>query len=476
MPHSGCLNDYAASVESILLAQDHAALPPHSAIQRAELSLPKTLPESGLGFERIKQHLEEDIVPALNGSSLSANYYGFVTGGATMASLFADWLVSAVDQNPQVHSPTETIASDVDHVALRLLQQLLGLDENLFNGRIFTTGATGSNILALALGREYVVASAGRRLSPPTNTSIAQLGVLKACKLAGVNRIQILSAMPHSSLIKAASVVGLGHAAVITLPLSVEEPWKFDLAAVERHLKAANVASIISVSAGEVNTGRFTTSGDEMVKLRALADEHGAWLHVDAAFGLPALVLPQRPEYKHIIEGVKFIELADSITGDLHKNTVQVPYDCGVFFPRHLALQQTVFQNAPLVVPDHGEIPSAHNLGVENSRRMRGLPVYASLLAYGRIWHQEILQSAAYELLPGPEIDKVYMIVLFCARDDTLNSQLTAKLNESGIIYVSPTSWNGRAAARIAVSNSRVEVKRDVERVIRELERVSAKS
>ncbi|KAF7304260.1 hypothetical protein HMN09_00827300 [Mycena chlorophos] len=445
------LLDYAASVDSLVATEDHPALPSRSAIAHAESSLPNKLPDLGFGFDALKEHLQRDITPALNGGALSANYYGFVTGGGTPAALFGDWLASAADQNAQVHAPNESVASDVDDAALRLVLQLVGLDENLFTGRVFTTGATGSNIIGLALGREYAVAAAGRRQNPPANPSVAQLGLHKACKAAGVRRVQILSSMAHSSVYKAASVIGLGHGSIIALPRS---------AALQNH------GSLIY--AGEVNTGRFATSGDEMLKIRALADTYGAWLHVDAAFGLPALLLPQTPEYAELTSGVANIELADSITSDAHKNTVQVPYDCGLFFTRHLHLQQTVFQNAPFPIPDLGAIPSAHNLGVENSRRLRGLAVYASLLAYGRGWHREVIQrqvalarriaeyivaSPHYELLPTPEINKIFMIVLFRAKDETLNKTLVERLNQSGIIYVSGTQWAGKPAARIASWN-----------------------
>lgn len=164
----------------------------------------------------------------------------------------------------------------------RLLQQLLAIEEADFPGRIFTTGATASNILGLALGREFAVAAAGRRKSPPSNPSVAQLGVVAACLQAGVRKIQVLSTLPHSSLYKAASVVGLGRNSIVCLPLSPEEPWRFDLEALERNLSDSDgIANIIAISAGEVNTGRFAASREEMIKIRALADKHGAWIHVD---------------------------------------------------------------------------------------------------------------------------------------------------------------------------------------------------
>ncbi|KAJ7131694.1 pyridoxal phosphate-dependent transferase [Mycena crocata] len=477
------LNEFVATVSG--RAQSQNALPPVEAIAYAEASLPISLPNEGVGFENMKRHLLEDLAPAFNGPSLSANYYGFVTGGSTEASLFADWIVSGYDQNVQVHLPT-TVAGSLENSALSLLQQLLSFDG--FPGRIFTTGATASNILGLALGREFTVARAGRRRSPPLNTSVAQLGGVKACLQAGVRKIQVLTTMPHSSLSKAASVVGLGTSAIVSLPLSAEEPWRFDLEALEHKLRDADgVVSIIAISTGEVNTGRFATSREEMIKIRALADTHNAWIHVDGAFGLQARVLLPGALHDSIIDGVSAIDLADSVAGDAHK-LLNVPYDCGFFFSRHLNLQQAVFQNAPTPVGDTSDIPSAHNLGVENSRRLRALPVYASLLAYGRTWHRNlmerqialarsiaafILASDSFELLPqDTDLARIYIIVLFRARSASLNAQLVPSLNASKVMYVSGTQWDGAPATRIAVSTWRVDVERDCARVIAELEKV----
>ncbi|KAJ7083702.1 pyridoxal phosphate-dependent transferase [Mycena belliarum] len=482
------LNEFAESVD-FRKDESHSALPPPEAIARAEASLPISLPETGLGFDNIKQHLLNDLAPAFNGPSLSSNYYGFITGGVTEAALFADWLVSGYDQNVQAHLPKETVSGSVDSAALRLLRQLLSIDENSFPGGTFTTGATASNILGLALGREFAVAEAGRRRSPPSDCSVAQLGVVPACILADVRKIQILTTLPHSSITKAASVVGLGTDAVICLPLSAEEPWRFNLDALQEKLRNPEQAvSIIAISAGEVNTGRFATSREEMLKIRALADEHGAWIHVDGAFGLQARVLLPTPQLSAIVDGVDSIELADSLTGDAHK-LLNVPYDCGFFFTRHLALQQAVFQNGAVPVADSSEIPSAHNLGIENSRRLRALPVYASLLAYGRVWHRNLLErqielartiatsilaSDSYELLPlNTDLTQVYIILLFRARSTTLNDKLVEKLNASGLLYVSGTRWDGAPATRLAVSTWRVDVERDSARVIAELDKVS---
>jgi glutamate/tyrosine decarboxylase-like PLP-dependent enzyme len=202
------------------------------------------------------------------------------------------------------------------------------------------------------------------------------------------------------------------------------------------------------------------------------------------------LVLPHTDAYKALNEGVSSFHLADSIAGDAHK-LLNVPYDCGFFFSRWLNLQQTVFENpnATYLSTSALPIPSPLNLGLENSRRFRALPVYASLVAYGRIWHRDLLErqialarrvgsyirkSAIYELLPNDDLEQIYMVVLFRARSETLNAQLVSLLNAPKEIRVSGLPWKGQLAARIAVGTWRVEVDRDFRMVVKALEGAAA--
>jgi len=123
----------------------------------------------------------------------------------------------------------------------------------------------------------------------------------------------------------------LGSAAALKeLGVSAAEPWRLDLDAVERELQreADGVVSIIVVSAGEVNTGRFATNVLDMPKLRSLADRYGAWIHVDGAFGIFARVLPKTDEYLSLHANVAGLELADSIAADGHKLLNVVCYCC----------------------------------------------------------------------------------------------------------------------------------------------------
>jgi glutamate/tyrosine decarboxylase-like PLP-dependent enzyme len=304
---------------------------------------------------------------------------------------------------------------------------------------------------------------------------------------ADVHRIQVLSTMPHSSIAKAASVVGIGRRNVVSIAADTDDTLQIDLARLETEARRPGVVNILAISCGEVNTGRFATDSLEtMIKLREICDRYEVWIHVDGAFGLFGRVLDDDDgggDYTDIIRGVQGVELADSITADCHK-LLNVPYDCGVFFTRHKDMSQAVFSNGNAayltssVGPDGDAIQSPLNIGLENSRRFRALPVYCTLTAYGRRGYcdmltrqiglarrvtEYLLKHPKFEVLPAGKdiLSKTFMVVLFRARDDELNRNLVQKVNATGRVYLTGTVWKGAPAARMAVSNWQVDVERD---------------
>jgi glutamate/tyrosine decarboxylase-like PLP-dependent enzyme len=458
-------------------------LPSVDTLARARESLAAHLPNEGAGLEETLRHLREELAPGFNASSLSPNYYGFVTGGATPAAALADNLVTAYDQNVQVHLPNETIATTVEDRALSLLCELLDFDPVQWPHRVFTTGATASNVLGLACGREYVIAEASAHRTDAEN-SVGEFGIVEAMHRAGIDKIRILTTVPHSSLAKAASVLGLGRASVVDIG-RIDAPHKFNMLQLRKLLEQPGAASIVAISASEVNTGLFATSGlQEIQEIRRLCDMYGAWIHVDGAFGILARLLKE-PQHNTILQNCAGLELADSITGDAHK-LLNVPYDCGFFLSRHRSIAERVFVNpnaAYLATSATDTIMSPLNVGLENSRRFRALPVYASLVAYGRNGYRDmlerqielsrgiarfVLESAEYKLLPTFEgsteeiLSNIYIIVLLRAKDEALNKQLVQKIKASGKVYVSGTMWNGQPACRFAVSSWMVDVGRDL--------------
>ncbi len=263
-----------------------------------------------LGPSQTLTHLLTTILPSLNHQSLSPLYLGFVTGGVLPIAEAADNLVSALDQNVQVHFPlspttdspsqqwTHSASTAVESTALDMLVSLLELGTGSdWPGKTFTTGATASNILGLACGRDAVINARARARASDNNSSntpavtVAEAGLLAASAAAGLKGIQILTSLPHSSIAKAASIVGLGRGSVVDVGVE-GEPWRLDLERVEERLRWADRegwGSVVVVGAGEVNTGGFGTRVLDMPKVRSLVDRWGGWVHVDGG-EFPALL------------------------------------------------------------------------------------------------------------------------------------------------------------------------------------------
>ncbi|KAK4226500.1 pyridoxal phosphate-dependent transferase [Podospora fimiseda] len=446
----------------------------------SSLSLHKEIPPLPLDQTVTTNHLLHTILPNLNNQSISPNYYAFVTGSVLPIAQFADNIVTALDQNVQVHLPLHSPSTQIEDSALCMLLSLINFDQEEWKGRTFTTGATAGNILGLACGREYII---NKRL--PEGKTVAELGFLRACKEGGVQDVQVLTSLSHSSLSKAASVVGLGTGNVKQIGQK-EKEWRLDLDRLEKELKEGEengVVSIIAVSAGEVNTGRFATGVFDMPKIRSLADRYGAWVHVDGAFGLFVRALPKTDEFLALHAAVAGLELADSIAADGHK-MLNVPYDNGIFLCRNASILTQVCSNpnaAYLSSPSSStsQILSPLNIGIENSRRFRALPVYAVLLSEGRQGMGSMFSRMAllarriaalirdsehYDWLPSPNasLESTFIIVLFRAKDEALNQILVDRINGSGKMYVSGTMWEGKKAVRLAVSTWRVDVERDI--------------
>lgn len=317
-------------------------LPTTQDIALATSRLIASLPTNGVGLTAVTHHLTKTVLPALNDNSLSPHYYGFVTGGVTPAALLGDILATIADQNVQVHLPEETLATTLETRAMEMLLQLFRLPIAGWKGRALTTGATASNILGLACGREALLREklvlAGYSFG---DASIAEMGVLEACLQSRVMGMQVLSAMPHSSVLKAAAVVGIGRAMVKDIGL-IESPWEFDMFRLEEALEDGaqrGIVSIIVAGYGEVNTGRFVSN---LREVRALVSRYGsAWIHVDAAFGIFARVFSSSSgresdqEMSEVAGWADQLEYADSIAGDGHK-LLNVVRTRSPFLPRRV--------------------------------------------------------------------------------------------------------------------------------------------
>lgn len=222
--------------------------------------------------------------------------------------------------------------------------------------------------------------------------------------------------------------------------------------------------AIIVGNAGEVNTGLF----DPIDAVADLAEEHGAWLHVDGAFGLFARVSPRAAD---LTAGV---ERAHSVISDGHK-WLNVPFDCGFAFVRDGDLLSRAFAAGADYLPDMTEDrPIFGFLGPELSRRARSLAVWATLAAYGRSGYRAIVErcldnaarlvgqieeSDDFELLAPVPLNVVCF--RYCPEGvaeselDALNQRVGEAVLTDGRVYVGTTRWAGHVAFRPAFVNWR---------------------
>jgi glutamate/tyrosine decarboxylase-like PLP-dependent enzyme len=401
------------------------------------------LDETGTGFAAALDRFNASFAHGFSASA-GPRYLGFVTGGATPAALAGDWLVSTWDQNPT--SGLDSLAPDLERETLACLRSLFGLSAE--HSGAFVTGATMSNFVGLALGREWLGERRGLRIS---EAGVAALGP-----------VRVLSGSPHSSVYKAASMLGLGRSAIESIP-TLAEREAVDLSALEARLaELRGEACIVVANAGTVNTVDF----DDLRAIAALRERYPFWLHADAAFGAFAAV---SPEHADLVDG---LDLADSICIDAHK-WLNVPYDAAVQFTRRSDLQLRVFQNSAAYLGAPGERPDFVHLTPENSRRLRALPTWFALRAYGRegvrdivraccrhaaILGERIAASTELRLLAPVRMN----VACFSLRDapagpagEGIVQAFVRRVRDSGEVFVTPTVYRGQWGVRAAFSNWR---------------------
>ena len=393
------------------------------------------LPDVGIGAEKTIKYFLQHYAHLLSNSS-GPRYFGFVTGGYTPAALAGDWLVSTYDQN--AFGSNDSIAPQLEQQTIQFLKNLFGLDGSFFG--TFVTGATISNFTNLAIARQWIGEQQG--------IDVSQQG-------AADLYIPILSATPHSSIIKSLSMLGIGRNNIIRVE-TLADRESVDIENLKLHLKKLNNhPCIIVANAGTVNTGDF----DNLVALSELKSKYNFWLHVDAAFGGFASL---SEKHKHLMEGINH---ADSITIDAHK-WLNVPYDAAMQFSKRKDLQLKIFQNSAAYLGDPSASPDFFHYTPENSRRWRALPAWFSLMAYGKKGYSEITErncrlaeklgnwineSEKFQLLSPVKLNIVCFTFLN-ANTQKVKMFLDA-IRDDGNVFFTPTVYKGIPAIRAAISN-----------------------
>jgi glutamate/tyrosine decarboxylase-like PLP-dependent enzyme len=404
--------------------------------------------------------LDAIAVHAARGTQASAGprYFGFVIGGTYPAALAADWLVSTWDQNPGlfVISP---LVSVCEEVAQEWILDLLDLPRESSVG--FTTGCQMAHFTGLAAARHGVLRRVG--------WNVEEDGLYGA---PSVNLV--ISEEAHITVDVALRYLGFGARAAHRV--AVDDQGRMRPDELRRHLATLTGPTIVCAQAGGVNSGAV----DPFEEIADLAAEHGAWLHVDGAFGLWAQA---SPKYRHLTKGV---ERADSWATDGHK-WLNVPYDCGIAIVRDSAAHRTALgSRAAYLVQTAGAERDPFEYVPEFSRRGRGVPVYATLRHLGRNGVADLIDRCSSharlfaKLLAKDDrvqiLNEVVLnqVLVRFGNDDDQTRAVISRVQQDGTCWLGGTTWRGQAAMRISVSNWATG-EEDVERSAEAILRVAAK-
>ena len=400
---------------------------------RAALGGP--LPEQPIDPQTVVTDLVEAAEPGVLATG-TGRYFGFVIGGALPAALAADWLTSAWDQNAGLYVGGPS-ASIVEQITREWILDLLGLPGEGSIG--FVTGTQMAHATGLAAARFHVLDAVG--------WDVERHG------LQGAPPVRVLAgAKRHVTIDRALRLLGLGSPIVV----EADEEGRMRADALSGALVDGSGPTIVCAQAGEVNTGAF----DPLAEIADACRDAHAWLHVDGAFGIWAAVSPR---LRHLVAG---LELADSWTTDAHK-WLNVPYDSGIVLCAHPeSHRRAMTVQAAYLIQDEGQrrVRDQVDWVPEFSRRARGFAVYAALRSLGRTGVVELVERCCEQArrfaeqiaaVRGVQVlnEVVLNQVLFSFEDDERTDEALADVQAAGDVWLSGTTWNGRKAIRVSVSN-----------------------
>jgi glutamate/tyrosine decarboxylase-like PLP-dependent enzyme len=417
----------------------------------------RVLPQVGADPVQVIDELVRDAEGGIIGST-SGRFFGWVIGGSLPAALAADWLTSVWDQNAAIHA-CGPAAAIIEEVAGKWLKDLFGLPQKA--SFAFVTGTQMAHVTCLAAARHQLLKRAG--------WDVEELG------MAGSPQIRLItSSERHGSIERAIRILGLGRQAVHALPADAH--GRLDPTSLSRAFENdPEQPTIVLLQAGDLNIGAF----DAFNELIPIAHKHGAWVHVDGAFGL---WVAASPTHRHLLRGV---ELADSWTNDGHK-WLNIPFDCGYAFVADADAHGSVFSHRTSYRVHVGDARDQIDWNPEWSRRARGMTTYAALRQLGRSGIAELVERTcahAHALvmrigsLPGAEVVWEPAINQGLVRfidskpgatdqdHDRRTDKIISRIVATGEAFFGGTTWRSRRAMRVSVCNWQTNAT-DVDRAV----------
>ncbi len=405
-------------------------------------------PAGPQGIESAYRDFERLVMPYPTGNA-HPRFWGWVPGQGTPGGIIAELLAGGLNA---VSGQFNDGPARVHDQVIDWLREAMGFPAG--STGILTSGGSVANLVGIAVGRDaragFDAVSTGLASSP-------------ALRLYASDQV-------HSSVVKAAQLLGIGRSGVVMIPVDDQYQMRTDalVRAIREDREAGNQPFAVVGNAGSVNTG----ATDDLEALADIAADEGLWFHVDGAFGAIAAL---SPELEPLLRGM---ERADSLAFDLHKWT-SVPYDVGCVLVRDADAHRHSFAVAAtyLEALDRGTAARTDptvGRGLQLSRGFRALKVWMSIKEHGmsrfgdvaakcvrqaksfarRVENHEDLELmapapmciACFRYAPA-DLDESVL--------DDINREILMRLQEQGIAVPSSTRLDGRFALRVANTNHR---------------------
>ena len=433
--------------------EQSAHYPVRSRVQPGDIRamLPAHPPAHGEPLDAMLQDFHATILPGITHWNHPA-FFAYFANSASYPGILGELLTAGLNANGMLWI-TSPAVTELEQVTLDWLRQLMGLGDGWF-GQITDT-ASVSTFYALAAARER----AGYDVRTKGMTARPELPRLRV----------YCSEHAHSSIDKAVIALGIGHENLVKIPADDQFRMRADaLAAAIADDVAAGFKPIAVVPCVGTTS---TTSVDPVVEAVHIAREYGCWVHVDAAYGGVAAIVP---ELRYLLDGV---DGADSLVVNPHK-WLFTPMDCSVFYTRDPHTVKQAFALLPeyLVTSTPDETINLMDYGIQLGRRFRALKLWMVLRAFGREGlaerirqHCELAREFAgmVHFEGGWELTAPVTLSLVCFRlvppgagEDTIarvNAAIMERVNARGHAYLSHTRVAGRYTLRLAIGNIRTD-------------------
>ena len=416
-------------------------------------TLPLAAPATGESMEEILSDLERVVVPGVTHWNHPCFFAYFSTSGSG-PGILGEIFAAAFNVNAMLWR-TSPSATELEEVTLNWLRQLMGLSED-FEGVIYDT-ASISTLCAIAAAREAV-----------PGIRVREEG-LNGVESANKRLRLYCSEHAHSSVDKAAIMLGIGQAGI--RKVATDSEFRMDPVMLARAVEEDRSQGWLPFCVVATLGTTSTTSIDPVPQIADVCEQEKLWLHVDAAYGGSASIVP---EMKWMLEGV---ERADSLVVNPHK-WLFVPMDLSVLYCRRIEVLKQAFSLVPeyLRTQMESEVKNFMDYGPQLGRRFRAIKFWFVMRYFGADGiksrlrhHMELAREFASWVDESADFERLAPVPLstVCFRAtpadtktdlDQLNEQLLEEVNREGKVYLSHTKLDGRFTLRLAIGNVRTQI------------------